>query len=164
MLDGLQLRVPDDAEWLNGDAELIDARKFQLREGAGAARGRLVRRASAQARQIRKPDQVHARRSATSRNTEPDRTSNRPDHPEGIMADYQLSYPRTGSQLAFARAATALAVMSVGAFAIGALAVRWMAIKQLAVEGASIKRLHIGELEVDRLKVNETITQREGQE
>jgi len=63
------------------------------------------------------------------------------------MAPHQLtSYPSAGSQIAFARVATALAVMSVGA---------------LAIVSGRIDRLSIDELDVNRLRVRELITERD---
>lgn len=70
-----------------------------------------------------------------------------------------LAYPRAGSQLAFARVATALAVVSVGALAIGSLAVGRLAIKRVAIASGRIDRLSINELEVNRLRVHELITE-----
>ena len=48
------------------------------------------------------------------------------------MIQREMVYPAAGSQLAFVRVATALAVVSVGALAIGALAVGRLAIRSLA--------------------------------
>ena len=66
-------------------------------------------------------------------------------------------YPIAGSQLAFGRVATALAVVSVGAVAIGALAIGRLAIKRLALAHGAIDRLSINELEVNRPHVHERI-------
>lgn len=62
------------------------------------------------------------------------------------------------SQIAFAREATALAVVSVGALAVGALAIGRLAIKRVAIVSGRIDRLSIDELEVNRLRVHEVVT------
>ncbi len=67
-------------------------------------------------------------------------------------------YPSTGSQLAFARAATALAVMSIGALALAAVAVGRMVIRSLRIKNGRIEHLSIDELEVRRLRAQELIT------
>jgi hypothetical protein len=77
-------------------------------------------------------------------------------------AVHTFTYPRAGSQLAFARMATALAWMSigglaVGAMSIGALAIRALAVKRLALGKGTIGRLKIEELEVGRLHVRELV-------
>jgi hypothetical protein len=76
----------------------------------------------------------------------------------------ELTYPKAGSQLAFARVATALAAVSVGALSIGALAIGALAIgrlvvKRFAAKNGTIDRLVIQELEVGRLRVRELITE-----
>jgi hypothetical protein len=55
------------------------------------------------------------------------------------------------SQLAFARVATALAVVSTGALAVGAVAVGGLAIRSLRMGQGTIERLRIDELEGGRL-------------
>ena len=75
------------------------------------------------------------------------------------MARKPIVYPPAGSQLAFARIATAFAVLSVGALAIGALAVGALSIRRLALGDGRIRRLSIDELEVGRLRVRELITE-----
>jgi hypothetical protein len=79
------------------------------------------------------------------------------DLPSRIMSKRELTHPSTGSQIAFARVATALALVSVGALAAGAVAVGSLAIRRLAVGEASLKKLRIEELEVERLRVKELI-------
>ena len=71
------------------------------------------------------------------------------------MKQRELTYPRAGSQLAFARVATALAALSAGALAIGALAVGRLAIQRLAVRSASFRQLRIDELQVGRLRLRQ---------
>ena len=73
----------------------------------------------------------------------------------------EVRYPSTGRQIAFARVATALALMSVGALAVGALAIGRMVIRSLNIRDGRIGRLSIDELEVGRLRVQELITERE---
>ena len=73
------------------------------------------------------------------------------DAPEEVSMDARVSYPRTGSQLAFARVATALAFVFVRALAIGALAVGRMAVGALAIRQGRIERLFIDQLDVRRL-------------
>ena len=73
----------------------------------------------------------------------------------------EVRYPSTGRQIAFARVATALAVMSLGALAVGALAIGRMVIRSLNIRDGRIGRLSIDELEVGRLRVQELITERE---
>jgi hypothetical protein len=67
-------------------------------------------------------------------------------------------YPRAGSQIAFARLATALAVTSMGALAVGAMAIGRLAIKGMVMQHGRIERLTIGELEVERLVVRDQLT------
>ena len=62
---------------------------------------------------------------------------------------------RFASQVAFARVATALAVMSVGALAIGALAIRRLSVQSLRLTDGSIGRLQVEELEIGRLRFRE---------
>jgi hypothetical protein len=64
-----------------------------------------------------------------------------------------VAYPRTVAQLALARAATALAVMSVGALALGVVAIGRIAMRRLLVGEGRIKRLSIEELEIGRLRI-----------
>ena len=64
--------------------------------------------------------------------------------------------PPFGSQVAFARLATALALTGLGAVAIGALAIRALVVKR-----GRIQRLDIEELEVGRLHVRELIVDQE---
>ena len=71
-----------------------------------------------------------------------------------------VHYPRVGRQLAFARVATALALVSTGALAVGAVAVARLATRALAIKEGRIERLVIAELEVGRLRVEELITER----
>ncbi len=73
----------------------------------------------------------------------------------------QMRYPLAGRQIAFARLATALALMSVGALAIGALAIGRLVVRSLNIRDGRISRLSIEELEVGRLRVQELITERE---
>lgn len=65
------------------------------------------------------------------------------------------------TQLAFARVATALTLVSTAALAVGALAIGRLAIRSLRLKEGSVERLRIGELEVERLRVRELI--REGE-
>ena len=60
--------------------------------------------------------------------------------PEEVSMEARVSYPRTGSQLAFARVATALAFVSVRALAIGAwLSDAWrLALLPFAKAGSSV--------------------------
>ena len=69
----------------------------------------------------------------------------------------ELAQAGAGSQLAFARLATALAFVSTAAMAVGALAIRTLAIRALRMKDGEIERLKIGELEVGRLRVRELI-------
>lgn len=75
----------------------------------------------------------------------------------GKRGKSDLAYPGAGSQLAFARLATALAFVSTAAMAVGALAIRTLAIRSLRLKDGEIERLKIGELEVGRLRVRELI-------
>jgi len=77
---------------------------------------------------------------------------------DNMRVHRRREYPIAGSQLAFARVATALAVCGIGALAIGALAVGRLAIKRLVLTHGAIDRLSINELEVKRLLVRELIT------
>lgn len=61
------------------------------------------------------------------------------------------TYPKTSSQIAWARVATTFAVVSVGALAIGALAIGRLAIKGLIVQRGHADKLSIKELRIDRL-------------
>lgn len=64
-----------------------------------------------------------------------------------------VAYPRTMTQLALARAATAFAVMSVGALALGMVAIGTVAMRRLLVGEGRLKRLSIEELEIGRLRI-----------
>jgi hypothetical protein len=68
----------------------------------------------------------------------------------------QVEQPPFGTQVAFARMATALAVTGLGAVAIGAVAIRALAVKR-----GRIERLDIEELEVGRLHVRELVVEQE---
>src|SRR5689334_13861000 len=75
----------------------------------------------------------------------------------GQMKNKVMRYPPTGSQVAFARLATALAVVSVGALSVGAVAIGRIAIRRLALQKGAIDKLTINELTVKRLRVQEVI-------
>jgi hypothetical protein len=72
------------------------------------------------------------------------------------MQRTSMSTPATDAQIAFARIATAFALLSVGALAIGRVAI-WA----LAIKTGKIGHLSISELEVGRLHVRELIVDRE---
>jgi hypothetical protein len=86
-----------------------------------------------------------------------------PAHRESTMNGNRrvVTYPKAGSQLAFARMATAFALFSIGALSIGAIAIGALAIKRFALDAGRIKRLSIEELDVGRLRVRETISDSE---
>ncbi|OKL41163.1 hypothetical protein [Pontibacter flavimaris] len=63
------------------------------------------------------------------------------------------------SQVAFARSATVLALVSVGAMAVGGLAIGHLAMKKLALKSGEVDSLRVNDPEVGRLKVKERITE-----
>jgi hypothetical protein len=67
------------------------------------------------------------------------------------------TYPKTSSQIAWARVATTFAVVSVGALAIGALAIGRLAIKGLIVQRGHVDKLSIKDLRIDRLTMKDQI-------
>ncbi|MEJ2366440.1 MAG: hypothetical protein P8017_17530 [Deltaproteobacteria bacterium] len=75
------------------------------------------------------------------------------------MKRKKLTNPSAGTQLAFRRVATALAVLSIGALATGAVAIGALAIRRLALGTGRIGRLSIDDLEVGKLRVRESITE-----
>jgi hypothetical protein len=74
------------------------------------------------------------------------------------MKDKKPIDPATGSQLAFARVATAFAMVSIGALAVGAVAIGALTIRRLALGTGRIRRLSIDELDVGKLHVRERVT------
>ena len=71
----------------------------------------------------------------------------------------EMFYPGVGRQAAFARLATALALVSAGGLAVGAVAVGRLAVRSLGIKQGRIERLAIEDLQVGRLHVRELVTE-----